>query len=64
LLSEKRFKSGEGRDVTLVAMGVMVSVAWMQRSYWLTRHQARLLDMHTVKPLDGDALLQRPRHFA
>jgi transketolase len=48
----------EGRDVTLVAMGVMVSIA-LDAAELLTQRgiQARLLDMHTVKPLDGEALL-------
>jgi transketolase len=48
----------EGGDVTLVAMGVMVSVA-LDAAEILARLgiQARLLDVHTVKPLDGDALL-------
>jgi len=48
----------EGEDVTLVAMGVMVSVA-LEAAELLARRgiQACLLDMHTVKPLDGEALL-------
>jgi len=54
----KAIQIREGRDVTLVAMGVMVSVALDAAELLAQRGiQARLLDMHTVKPLDGEALL-------
>jgi transketolase len=48
-----------GEDVTLVAMGVMVSVA-LDAVEILARQgiRVRLLDMHTVKPLDEEALLE------
>ena len=53
----KALQLRDGEDVTLVAMGVMVSVA-LDAAEMLARQgiQARLLDVHTVKPLDGDAL--------
>jgi transketolase len=47
----------QGRDVTLVANGLMVAAA-LDAADTLAGEgvQARVLDMHTVKPLDGDAL--------
>lgn len=47
----------QGWDVTLVAMGVMVALS-LEAADILAREgiEARVLDMHTVKPLDGDAL--------
>jgi transketolase len=47
----------EGGDVTIIAMGVMVSLA-LDAAAELARDgvQARVLDMHTIKPLDGDAV--------
>jgi transketolase len=47
----------EGRDVTLVANGLMVAAA-LDAADALAGEgvQARVLDMHTVKPIDGDAL--------
>ena len=55
----KAVQLSQGEDVTLVAMGVMASVA-LDAAEILTRRgiRARLLDMHTVKPLDGEALLE------
>jgi transketolase len=54
----KAVQLGEGEDVTLVAMGVMVSVALDAAELLAQRGiRARLLDMHTVKPLDEEALL-------
>jgi transketolase len=47
----------QGRDVTLIANGLMV-VAALDAAETLAGCgiQARVLDMHTVKPLDGDSL--------
>ena len=47
----------EGGDVTLIATGVMVSLA-LDAAAELARDgiQARVLDMHTIKPLDGEAV--------
>ena len=55
----KAIQIGEGEDVTLAAMGVMVSVALDVAELLNQRGiRSRLLDMHTVKPLDGEALLE------
>ena len=47
----------EGGDATIIAMGMMVSLA-LDAADQLARDgiQARVLDMHTVKPLDGAAI--------
>jgi transketolase len=47
----------EGGDVTIIAAGVMVSLA-LDAADELARDgiRARVLDMHTIKPLDGDAV--------
>ena len=47
----------EGSDATIIAMGVMVSLA-LDAADELAREgiQVRVLDMHTVKPLDGAAI--------
>jgi transketolase len=48
-----------GEDITLVAMGTMLSFA-LDAAEILAQEgvSARVLDMHTVKPLDGKALLR------
>ena len=52
----------EGGDVTLIANGVMVSLA-LDAAAELARDgiMARVLDMHTIKPLDGEAIQQAGR---
>jgi transketolase len=52
----------DGSDVTLIANGIMVWAA-LEAAETLARQgiQARVLDMHTVKPLDRDAVLQAAR---
>ncbi len=52
----------EGNDVTLAAMGVMVSVA-LDAAEILSQQgiQARVLDVHTIKPLDGEAIVAAAR---
>ena len=47
----------EGSDATIIAMGVMVSLA-LDAADELAREgmEVRVLDMHTVKPLDGAAV--------
>jgi transketolase len=47
----------EGEQLTLVAMGIMVSIA-LEAADQLAKHgiHASVLDMHTVKPLDEEAL--------
>jgi len=51
-----------GADVTLVAMGIMVSIG-LEAADRLAAEgiTAAVLDMHTVKPLDGDTLLAAAR---
>lgn len=52
----------EGSDVTIIANGAMVYEALSAvESLKLLGIQARVLDMHTVKPLDTDALLSAAR---
>jgi transketolase len=48
---------GDGSDVTIVANGLMVALA-LDAAELLDREgvSARVLDMHTVKPIDRDAL--------
>ena len=52
----------EGNDVTLAAMGVMLSVA-LDAAEILSQQgiQARVLDVHTIKPLDTEAILAAAR---
>src|SRR5436309_3067993 len=52
----------DGKDVTLIANGLMVAAA-LEAAEKLAGQgvQARVLDMHTVKPLDDDAVLQAAR---
>ncbi|MFC2031084.1 transketolase family protein [Chloroflexota bacterium] len=53
---------GEGDDVTLVAMGNMVNRAIAAREILAGEGiQARVLDMHTIKPIDRVALIQAAR---
>jgi transketolase len=52
----------QGRDLTIIACGMMVSVA-LDASALLADEgvEVRVLDMHTVKPLDEDAIVQAAR---
>jgi transketolase len=52
----------EGGDLTIIAMGVMVALA-LDAAEALAGQgiQVRVLDMHTVKPLDGAAIEQAAR---
>jgi transketolase len=54
----KANKVREGKDLTIIANGLMVAVA-LEAAERLAAQgfQARLLDMHTVKPLDDAAVL-------
>jgi transketolase len=48
----------DGKDVTLIANGLMVSAALEAAEQLVQKGvQARVLDMHTVKPLDEEAVL-------
>lgn len=52
----------QGRDVTIVAVGLMVHEAMKAAEILATMDiSARVIDMHTVKPLDGDLLLAAAR---
>jgi transketolase len=52
----------EGKDLTIIANGLMVAEAF-QAAEQLAREgiQARVLDMHTVKPLDDEAVARAAR---
>jgi transketolase len=50
----------DGADVTIVAVGMMVQLALGRRSCSLPRAiSARVIDMHTIKPLDGGFCSER-----
>jgi transketolase len=52
----------DGKDVTLIANGLMVAEALKAAETLAGRGvQARVLDMHTVKPLDDEAVLKAAR---
>jgi transketolase len=52
----------DGRDVTIVANGLMVALALDAAEALAAQGvQARVLDMHTVKPIDRDALTTAAR---
>jgi len=49
----------EGSDLTIIAMGTMVALALDAAEELACQGiQARVLDMHTIKPLDGEAIRQ------
>jgi transketolase len=58
----KAIQLREGRDLTIIANGLMVAAA-LQAADELAKGgvQARVLDMHTVKPLDDAAVLAAAR---
>src|SRR5262245_15728464 len=58
----KAIKVRDGKDLTVIANGLMVSVA-LEAAEQLAGQgvQARVLDMHTVKPLDDAAVLAAAR---
>jgi transketolase len=49
----------DGQDLTIIACGLMVAAA-LEAAHLLEEQgiHARVLDMHTIKPIDGDAILQ------
>ncbi len=54
----KAIQLREGRDVTIIANGLMVAPALEAANELATKGvQARVLDMHTIKPLDEAAVL-------
>lgn len=58
----KANKLRDGIDVTLIANGIMVAAA-LEAAYLLELEgiSARVLDMHTVKPIDADAIEEAAR---
>jgi transketolase len=52
----------DGKDLTIIANGIMVAAA-LEAAEQLTKQgvQARVLDMHTVKPVDDAAVLAAAR---
>jgi transketolase len=58
----KAIKLRDGKDVTIIANGLMVSMA-LDAAETLAKQgiQARVLDMHTVKPCDDAAVLAAAR---
>ncbi|MHB0876483.1 MAG: transketolase family protein [Anaerolineae bacterium] len=60
---DSRFEIGranqlrDGRDLTIIGSGLMVAAA-LEAAHLLSRHgiEARVLDMHTIKPLDDEAI--------
>lgn len=68
VVEDYRFELGKGvtlrrgKDVTIVAVGMMVQMA-LKAAQLLAREgiDARVLDFHTIKPLDGALLLQAAR---
>ncbi|MEQ8673820.1 MAG: transketolase C-terminal domain-containing protein [Aggregatilineales bacterium] len=54
----KALKVREGTDVTIIACGIMVAAA-LEAAHQLSEMgiEARVIDMHTVKPLDQEAIL-------
>lgn len=49
----------DGRDVTLIACGLMVAAA-LEAAHRLSEEgiEARVLDMHTIKPIDEEAIVR------
>lgn len=61
---ENRIKLGKavsvkpGQDVTILATGIMVEMALAAREQLMERGiEARVMDVHTIKPLDAEAVL-------
>lgn len=52
----------QGRDLTIIASGIMVAAA-LDASVLLAQrgYQARVLDFHTLRPMDVDAILKAAR---
>ncbi len=50
----------EGGDITIIATGIMVSEAMAAAEELVLQHgiEARVIDMHTIKPLDAEAVVK------
>lgn len=58
----KAIRVREGQDVTLIACGLMVSVALDAATLLVEQGvQARVLDMHTLRPMDAEAVISAAR---
>jgi transketolase len=58
----KATKLRDGKDITIIANGIMVAAALDAAEQLAAKgKQARVLDMHTVKPLDDAAVLAAAR---
>ncbi len=52
----------DGKDVTVIAVGMMVQLALKARELMAAEGvSVRVIDMHTIKPLDGDIVLKAAR---
>jgi transketolase len=58
----KAIQLRDGRDVTIIASGLMVAPA-LDAAASLAKQgvEARVLDMHTIKPIDADAIVAAAR---
>ena len=56
----------EGEDLTLIATGTMVASALRaaEELFETLRYSVRVLSMHTIKPLDSEAVLKAARETA
>jgi len=55
----------EGKDVTIVACGIMVNEALVAAKNLLAKGiSARLINLHTIRPLDKDTLLEAAKETA
>ena len=58
----KGIQLAEGSDVTLIACGLMVQEALKAQQMLLAEGiHARVIDMHTIKPIDRDIILKAAR---
>ncbi len=50
----------QGKDVAIIATGIMVSEAMMAAEELASKHgiEAKVIDMHTIKPLDAEAIVK------
>ena len=53
----------DGGDITIIATGIMVSEAMEAAAELAAEHgiEARVIDMHTIKPLDAEAVVKAAR---
>lgn len=59
-LREGKKADGANADLTIIATGIMVSEAMEAAAELSEKHgiQARVLDMHTIKPIDAEAIVK------